>query len=257
MHPKPILKIGDAKQKDPRWYTQQMKRNQRCDLMRGTFNLGDVPIWPKRMKRGISMELRKENHSSLKYCPTLIWFMTFASIGCTLYLRVRMLDGHWNFENFKAILPSTGNVKKSYQLTFKGATMKDYLDLFCTKFCQVKVPTEFPRKTRWADPQGLKASEWRTIALAGFVLFGSVFGNTDRSNRRIARLRYFWLLQVYLSHLTWVILSVSAIIFHCRVSPFEPMSFLRANLGIWMIMLMWIWRHSSSHGNTPSKSSLA
>ena len=74
--------------------------------------------------------------------------------------------------------------------------MKDYLDLFCTKFCKIKVPTEFPRKTRWADPKSLKASEWRTIALLGFVLFASVFGDVDSGDRRMARLRYFWLLQV-------------------------------------------------------------
>ena len=111
-------------------------------------------------------------------------------------------------------------------MTFNGAAMASYLDMFCTQFCKIKVPTEFPRKTRWVDPKGMKASEWRTVALAGFVVFASVFGDTSVRDRRIARLRYFWLLQVILVHLC-IIFSLD---YDYRGSPFELMFCPRRNL---------------------------
>ena len=85
-----------------------------------------------------------------------------------------------------------GFVKTSFNLTFTGGKMKKYFTHFSDGFEAMRVPTEFPRKTR--TPMGsLKASEYRTVAVAGFVLFGDVFeGNRDR----IVRLRRFWLLQV-------------------------------------------------------------
>ena len=88
-------------------------------------------------------------------------------------------------------LYSLGTVQKSYTLTFKGAPMQRYLDMFSEGYQKIKVPREFPRKTRCPNPAVLKASEWRTIAISGFVLFAEVF-----SNPRQASNRYFWLLQV-------------------------------------------------------------
>ena len=85
-----------------------------------------------------------------------------------------------------------GFVKTTFQKTFTGGKMKRYFTRFSHGFEAMRVPTEFPRKTR--SPIGsLKASEYRTIAIAGFILFGDVFrGNRDR----IVRLRRFWLIQV-------------------------------------------------------------
>ena len=70
--------------------------------------------------------------------------------------------------------------------------MKRYLTKFSHVFETMKVPTEFPRKTR-IPLDNLKASEFRTIALAGFVLFSNVF---DGPRDRVIRMRRFWLLQV-------------------------------------------------------------
>ena len=69
--------------------------------------------------------------------------------------------------------------------------MLRHLEVFAEGYQKIKVPSEFPRKTRFPNPSVLKASEWRTIALAGFVDFARVF-NTPRQ----ATQRYFWLLQV-------------------------------------------------------------
>ena len=69
--------------------------------------------------------------------------------------------------------------------------MRRYLDMFSEGFQIIKVPSEFPRKTRCPNPAVLKASEWRTISIVGFVLFAKVF-----SDARMAPFRYFWLLQV-------------------------------------------------------------
>ena len=85
-----------------------------------------------------------------------------------------------------------GFVKKSFELTFSGKNMKRYLTRFSHGFENIRVPTEFPRKTR--NPVGkLKASEYRTIGITGFVLFGDVF---DGTRERVVRLRRFWLIQV-------------------------------------------------------------
>ena len=90
---------------------------------------------------------------------------------------------------YHSIFP--GTVQKSYQLTFKGTGMKVFLDMFSEGYQKIKVPSEFPRKTRCPNPTVLKASEWRTISVAGFVHFANIF-----RDRKQARKRYFWLLQV-------------------------------------------------------------
>ena len=69
--------------------------------------------------------------------------------------------------------------------------MQHYLDMFSEGYQKIKVPREFPRKTRCPNPAVLKASEWRTIAIAGFVLFAEVFRDAKQASNR-----YFWLLQV-------------------------------------------------------------
>ena len=90
------------------------------------------------------------------------------------------------------ILSPSGFVKTSFQLTFAKKKMKRYLTLFCHGFEAMRVPTEFPRKTR-APIGNLKASEYRTIAVAGFVLFGDIF---DGSRDQVLQMRRLWLLQV-------------------------------------------------------------
>ena len=70
--------------------------------------------------------------------------------------------------------------------------MKRYLEPFSHDFEAMTLPSEFPRKAR-APLNNLKASEYRTIALIGFVLLSEVFcGRRDR----IVQLRRFWLIQV-------------------------------------------------------------
>ena len=86
-----------------------------------------------------------------------------------------------------------GFVKTSFQLTFAKKKMKQYAKLFCHGFEQIRVPTEFPRKTR-APIGNLKASEYRTIAIAGFILFGEIF---DRNRGEVSKMRRLWLLQVW------------------------------------------------------------
>ena len=88
----------------------------------------------------------------------------------------------------------TGFVKTSFHLTFSGKGMRSSFTRFSHGFEEISLPTEFPRRTR--TPIGsLKASEYRTIALVGFVLFGNLF---DGTRDRIVRLRRFWLIQVYI-----------------------------------------------------------
>ena len=87
-----------------------------------------------------------------------------------------------------------GFVKTSFNLTFSGKKMTSYLTRFSHQFEEMRVPSEFPRKTR-TILGNLKASEYRTIAIAGFVLFGNLF---DGAKEHITKLRRFWLIQVML-----------------------------------------------------------
>ena len=98
---------------------------------------------------------------------------------------------NWNYKNFNFSPLFLGTVQKSYQFTFKGSSMQRYLDMFSEGYQKIKVPSEFPRRTRHPHPAVLKASEWRTISIAAFVLFAKVFGDSKHAPKR-----YFWLLQV-------------------------------------------------------------
>ena len=99
-------------------------------------------------------------------------------------------------------LHRSGFVKASFQLTFAKKKMTRYMSLFCHGFEAIRVPTEFPRKTR-APIGNLKASEYRTIAIVGFVLFGDIF---DSNREDIIKMRRLWLLQVYRDQLkSWYV----------------------------------------------------
>ena len=98
-----------------------------------------------------------------------------------------------------------GNVKKSFSLTFSSKIMRSksrsmkYLRSFSDSYESIRVPTEFPRKCRPPIEHivNFKANEYRTIAIAGFVLFGRIFSGSNDSH--VSQLRYFWLLQVGLT----------------------------------------------------------
>ena len=103
------------------------------------------------------------------------------------------------------MIPSlTGFVKTSFNLTFSGKGMKSYFTSFSHGFEGIRLPTEFPRKAR--IPIGsLKASEYRTIALIGFVLLGNIF---DATRDRIVKLRRFWLIQVYMTLMSFYVVHL-------------------------------------------------
>ena len=127
-----------------------------------------------------------------------------------------------------------GFVKTSFQLTFSGKRMKSYFTRFSNGFESIRLPTEFPRKTR--TPIGnLKASEYRTIALIGFVLFGEIFdGNRDR----IVRLRRFWLIQVAITILCIILmhlklaLNLQGFLIRAYTMPDEEYFRLKTNLEV-------------------------
>ena len=77
-----------------------------------------------------------------------------------------------------------------------------YLCSFSDSYESIRVPTEFPRKCRppVVHIANFKANEYRTIGIAGFVVFGSIFSGSN--DRVVSQLRYFWLLQVGL-HLNY------------------------------------------------------
>ena len=97
-----------------------------------------------------------------------------------------------------------GNVKKSFQLTFSSDVLRSksrsmrYLRTFSDSYECIRVPTEFPRKCRppIVHITNFKANEYRTIAISGFLLFGSIFSGSN--DQQVSKLRYFWLLQVSL-----------------------------------------------------------
>ena len=81
-----------------------------------------------------------------------------------------------------------------YALTFNKGGMSRFVTSFSDVYESVRVPTEFPRKTRMANTTpDFKSSEWRNIALIGFVAMGDIF---DSEN--VTRLRLLWLLTVIL-----------------------------------------------------------
>ena len=97
----------------------------------------------------------------------------------------------------------SGNVKKAYSLTFGQGGMSSFMMEFSDRYQRIKVPTEFPRATRALTAAGdLKASEWRIIAIIGFVVLNDVFELDEGANensaksRKILQLRFFWLLMV-------------------------------------------------------------
>ena len=70
--------------------------------------------------------------------------------------------------------------------------MKKYLRYFSDAYESILTPTEFPRKCRPINEK-FKASEYRTIGLIAFVLFGKLFA---QGNGKILKFRFHWLLQV-------------------------------------------------------------
>ena len=95
----------------------------------------------------------------------------------------------------------SGVVKKSYGLTFEQGGMSSFMMDFSDRYQKIKVPSEFPRSTRPLFAAGdLKASEWRNIAIIGFVVLNEVFDDVLDDNsakaKKIRDLRFFWLLTV-------------------------------------------------------------
>lgn len=80
--------------------------------------------------------------------------------------------------------------------------MGGYILDFSDRYKGIKVPTQFPRKTRLVSASAdLKASEWRTIAIVAFVTLNEVFDVDDDDDKsakakKISDLRFFWLLTV-------------------------------------------------------------
>ena len=79
-----------------------------------------------------------------------------------------------------------------FSLTFDKGGMSRYVASFSDLYEAVRVPTEFPRKTRMVNATpDLKSSEWRTIALIGFAAMDEIFDSD-----RVTHLRFLWLLTV-------------------------------------------------------------
>ena len=95
----------------------------------------------------------------------------------------------------------SGVIKKAFGLTFERGGMGGYLLDFSDRYKKIKVPSQFPRKTRhFSASADLKASEWRTIAIAAFVTLNEVFDVEEDDNsakaKTISEHRFFWLLMV-------------------------------------------------------------
>ena len=94
-------------------------------------------------------------------------------------------------------------VKRAYGLTFGQGGMSSYVRDLSDAYEAVRVPSEFPRKTRAITAAtDLKASEWRTLVIAAFVLFNDIFDTDQARLRHISDLRTFWLLTVSPIYLT-------------------------------------------------------
>ena len=79
--------------------------------------------------------------------------------------------------------------------------MGGYLLDFSDRYKKIKVPTQFPRKTRqFSASTDLKASEWRTIAIVAFVTLNEVFDVEEDDHsakaKKISEFRFFWLMTV-------------------------------------------------------------
>lgn len=79
-----------------------------------------------------------------------------------------------------------------YALTFNRGGMSRFVTSFSDVYESLRVPTEFPRKTRMANATpDFKSSEWRTIAIVGFVAMDEIFDSD-----KVTHLRFLWLLTV-------------------------------------------------------------
>lgn len=95
----------------------------------------------------------------------------------------------------------SGVIKKAFCLTFEHGGMGGYMLDFSDQYKKIKVPTQFPRKTRQISATAdLKASEWRTIAIVAFAALNDVFDVEEDDHsakaKKISDLRFFWLLTV-------------------------------------------------------------
>ena len=87
-----------------------------------------------------------------------------------------------------------GNVKRALNLTFESVKGKKKLAKFSEAYENVRLPREFPRKTRTINLADFKANEYRTLATVVFPLFFTLFDDDDDD---IRRLRTYWLLTGY------------------------------------------------------------
>ena len=124
--------------------------------------------------------------------------------------------------------------------------MKVFLDMFSEGYQKIKIPTEFPRKTRYPNPAVLKASEWRTISVAGFVHLATVFRDP-----RQARKRYFWLLQVttaqstsFVRHFKLMLKILQGFLIRSFVLPDEEYQVLRARVDVDLDQLVKSWEQT-------------